>query len=193
MGTLARITLNDDRLQLHVLDHTLELVPESESEFRAEIRLLGLVQFAIPFPKLKFTRAEGRDFVLLQDRVLIAAEKIPPYEISETWRRRTGDYYITNPDKDYLVKLDHCRMLVEDGKLLLDIQISGLEDRRVKVVVVPLSENEIYVFGLGRNVGDVARMESDGAVTRMWYSGYLFERRAEGPVRQAVAHHPGNS
>ena len=193
MGTLASITLDDDRLQLHVLDHTLELVPESESEFRAEIRLFGLVQFAIPFPKLKFTHADGRDFVLLQDRVLIAAEKIPSYQISETWRRRTGDYYITNPDQNYLVKLDHCRMLVEDGKLLLDIQISGLEDRRVKVVVVPLSEDEIYVFGLGRNVGDVARMESDGENTRMWYSGYLFERRNTGQVTQAPARSPGSS
>jgi CubicO group peptidase (beta-lactamase class C family) len=186
MGTLAHITRRNDRLQLHVLDHTLELVPESATEFHVEFRLLGLMSIRIPFPKLEFVRVEGRDFMLLRDRVVSAAEKIPPYAVPEIWRQRTGDYHIINPDEHYLVNLDHCRMLVEDGKLLLDIKISGLEDRRVKVVVVPLSDNEIYVFGVGRNVGDVARMESGGGKTRMWYSGYLFERRADEPPKPAA-------
>ena len=179
MGSLAHITRRGDRLQLHVLDHTLELVPESETEFHAEFRVLGLMSVRIPFPNLQFVQVEGRDFMLLRDRVVNAAERIPPYAVPEIWRRRTGDYHIVNPDKDYLINLDHCRMLVENGKLLLDIKISGLEDRTVKVVVVPISDSEIYVFGLGRNVGDVARIESDGIKTRMWYSGYLFERQED--------------
>ncbi len=187
MGSLAHIRLHHSQLQLKVLGHTLELVPESATDFHAEYRLLGLISVRIPFPPLRFARVEGRDFMLLRDRVVSAAEKIPPYVVPEIWRARTGNYHIVNPDKHYLVNLDHCRMLMEDGKLLLDIKISGLEDRRVKVVVVPLSDNEIYVFGLGRNVGDVARMESDGTKTRMWYSGYLFERESDAPAKQAVA------
>ncbi len=190
MGTLAHIRMHHGRLQLQVLDHTLELVPESATDFHAEYRLLGLMSVRIPFPQLQFVRVDGRDFMLLRDRVVSVAEKIPPYVVPEIWRTRTGNYHITNPDKDYLVNLDHCRMLMEDGKLLLDIKISGIEDRRVKVVVVPLSDNEIYVFGLGRNVGDVARMESDGAKTRMWYSGYLFEREADATAEQTIAAYP---
>ena len=182
MGALAHITRSGDRLQLHVLNHTLELVPESETEFHAEFRVLGLMSVRIPFPNLQFVQVEGRDFMLLRDRVVSAAERIPPYAVPEIWRQRTGDYHIVNPDKDYLVNLDHCRLLLENGKLLLDIKISGLEERRVKVVVVPLSDTEVYVFGLGRNVGDVARIESDGIKTRMWYSGYLFERQQDGKV-----------
>ena len=53
-------------------------------------------------------------------------------------------------------------MLIENGKLLMDIRISGIENRHVKVVVVPFSDSEAYVFGLGRNVGDVARVLPDG-------------------------------
>lgn len=181
MGALAHISRRGDRLQLQVLDHTLELVPESETEFHAEFRVLGLMSVRIPFPHIQFTQVQGRDFMLLRDRVVSAAERIPPYAVPDIWRQRTGDYRIVNPDKDYLVNLDHCRMLVENGKLLLDIKISGLEDRKVKVVVVPLSDNEIYVFGLGRNVGDVARIDNDGVKTRMWYSGYLFERQGDAP------------
>lgn len=191
MGTLAHIRLHHNRLQLQVLDHTLELVPESATEFHVEYRLLGLMNVRIPFPPLRFVRVDGRDFMLLRDRVVTAAEKIPPYAVPEIWRARAGNYRITNPDEHYLVNLDHCRMLMEDGKLLLDIKISGLEDRRVKVVVVPMSDNEIYVFGLGRNVGDVARMQSDGTKTRMWYSGYLFEREADTPAQPTVAAYHG--
>jgi len=74
------------------------------------------------------------------------------------------------------VELDHCRMLIENGKLLMDIRISGIENRHVQVVVVPISDSEAYVFGLGRNVGDVARVLTDGDRLRIRYSGYVFER-----------------
>jgi hypothetical protein len=72
-------------------------------------------------------------------------------------------------------------MLIEDGKLLMDIRISGIENRHVKVVVVPISASEAYVFGLGRNVGDVARILTDGDQLRMRYSGYVFEREQVPP------------
>jgi hypothetical protein len=67
-------------------------------------------------------------------------------------------------------------MLIENGKLLMDIRISGIENRHVKVVVVPFSDSEAYVFGLGRNVGDVARVLPDGDRQRIRFSGYVFER-----------------
>ncbi len=178
MGTLAKVSFDGELLQLHVLDHTLTLVPTSETAFRAEIRLLKFISIPIPFPPIEFTRVDNRDFLLIRDRVVIAAEKIPPYEIPATWRERIGDYRITNPDSEYLVNLDRCRLLIEDGRLLLDIKISGLDDRQVKVVLMPLSGDEAYVFGLGRNVGDTTRADHRQGRVRLWYSGYLFERQA---------------
>ncbi len=176
MGSLARISLGKKRLRLHVLKHVLDLVPLAVNRFRVEFNLLGLKSVPIPFPPVEFARVDGRQFALLRDRVVIPAEKIPPYSIPETWRGCVGDYHIINPDDEYLVELDHCRMLIEDGKLLLDIRISGIENRHVKVVVVPISADEAYVFGLGRNVGDVARMSTDGGRLCIRYSGYVFER-----------------
>ena len=118
----------------------------------------------------------GRSFALLHDRTVIPAEKISPYSIPESWRRCVGDYRILNPEAEYLVDLEHCRMLIENGKLLMDIRISGIEKRRVKVVLVPISDSEATVFGLGRNVGDVSCMLTDGDRLRLRYSGYMFER-----------------
>lgn len=176
MGSLARISLGKKRLRLHVLKHVLDLVPLAVNRFRVEFNLLGLKSVPIPFPPVEFAQLGGRQFALLRDRVVIPAEKIPPYSIPDTWRGCVGDYHIINPDDEYLVELDHCRMLIEDGKLLMDIRISGIENRNVKVVVVPISASEAYVFGLGRNVGDVARMSTDDDQLRIRYSGYVFER-----------------
>lgn len=188
MGTLARIERDGGQLRFRVLDHSLDLVPVSATEFRARYRLFGLIPVTIPFPPVEFTRVEGRQFAILRDRgVVSVAEKIPDYSVSDAWRQRAGDYKIINPDAQYLVNLDRCRMLVENDRLLLDIQISGLDDRQVKIVVVPLSDSEAYVFGLGRNVGDVTRVVTDGSGVRMWYSGYLFERQSATPTTPVVA------
>ena len=177
MGSLARISLGKKHLKLHVLKHVLDLVPLTANRFRVEFNLLGLKSIPIAFPPVEFTQVGARKFALLRDRLVIPAEKIPAYAVPETWRHCAGDYHITNPDDEYLVDLDHCRMLIENGKLLMDIRISGIENRHVKVVVVPISDSEAYVFGLGRNVGDVARILTEGDRLRIRYSGYVFERR----------------
>lgn len=176
MGTLAHVSLAGDHLELHVIGHSLELVPTSPTWFRAEYRLLGLFPVAIDFPPIEFTRVNGHDFALLHDRMVTAAEKIPHYALSAAWRRRAGSYHIINPDAHYLVNLDHCRMLVQNGRLLLDLQISGLEDRRVKVVIMPVSDHKAYVFGLGRNVGDMTIADDNDGQPEIQYSGYIFER-----------------
>ena len=176
MGTLAHVSVAGDHLNLHVIGHTLELVPTSPTWFRAEYRLLGLFPVTIKFPPLQFTRVQGHDFVLLHDRMVTAAEKVPHYVLSQAWRERTGSYHIINPDAHYLVNLDHCRMLVRNGRLLLDLQISGIEDRRVKVVIMPISDTKAYVYGLGRNVGDMTTADDNDGQPEIHYSGYIFER-----------------
>jgi len=186
MGTLARVSLDGERFKFQVLDHELDLVPLSTTEFRVEKSILGLFSIAIPFPHLEFTSVDGREFALLRDRAVAVAEKVPAYELPAAWRARVGDYRIINPDDEYLVNLEHCRLLVEDNRLLLDLEISGIDDRRVKIVVMPYSDDESYVFGFGRNVGDTTVAYRVGGRQRIRYSGFIFERQNE-PLDGAVA------
>jgi len=174
MGSLARISLGRKRLRLHVLNHTLDLVPVAPNRFRVEFNLLGLKSVPIPFPPLEFATVDGREFAVLRDRVVIPAEKVPPYSIPDTWRRYVGNQRLLNPDAEYLVDLEHCRMEIRNGRLLMDIRLSGIENREVQVVVVPFNDHEAYVFGLGRNVGDVARIYEDGGKLCTRFSGYRF-------------------
>lgn len=176
MGSLAHVRLGKKRLKLHVLNHVLDLAPLTPDRFRVEFNLLGLKSVPIQFPPVEFTQVEGRGFALLRDRVVVPAERIPDYSIPDTWRRVVGDYRILNPDADYLVDLEHCRLIIENGKLLMDVRISGIENRGVKAVMVPFSDHEATVFGLGRNVGDVARVLKEGERPHISYSGYVFER-----------------
>jgi len=176
MGSLARISLGKKRLRLHVLNYVLDLVPVSPTHFRVEYNLLGLKSVPIPFPPVEFAEVDGRRFAILRDRVLVPAEKIPAYPIPEAWHRYVGHYRMVYPDAEFLVNLEHCRLEIEAGKLLMDIRISGIEKREVKVVMVPLNEHEVYSFGLGRNVGDVSYAFSENGRLYTRYSGYLFER-----------------
>jgi len=176
MGSLARISLGRKHLRLHILNHKLDLVPVAENRFRVAYNFLGIRSVPIPFPPVEFTRVGDRRFALLRDRVVVPAERLPQYTIPDSWHGRAGEYRLLNPDDEYLVDLEHCRMEIADGRLLLHIRISGIENREVRVVVVPLSEHEGYVFGLGRNVGDVSYNYRDGERILTRFSGYLFER-----------------
>jgi CubicO group peptidase (beta-lactamase class C family) len=184
MGALARIDRRDNRLVFHVLGHTLDLVPVSPTDFRAEFRMLGFFSVPIPFPPVEFVRLDGRTFLLMRDRgVAMTGEKVPPYKIPDAWRRRTGDYRLVNADKDYLVDVEHSRLVVENNRLLMEVRIAGLEDRDVQVVMMPLGDDAAYVFGLGRNVGDVSTVVHRDGKEYTRYSGYLFERVPAPPGR----------
>ena len=180
MGALARISLGRRHLRLHVLNHKLELVPVGPNRFRVEFNLLGLKSVPIAFPPIEFAEVGGRRFALLRDRLVIPAEKIPPYAVAPGWQQVAGHYRLLNPDAEYLVDLEHCRKEITNGRLLLDIRLSGLEKREVQVVLVPLNDHEAYVFGLGRNVGDVASIAIESGHRRSRYSGYVFEQERPG-------------
>jgi len=186
MGTLARVSLHGERLKFHVLDHELDLVPLSATEFRVEKSILGLFSIAIPFPPMEFVSLGGRRFALLHDRMVTIAEKVPVYEVPAAWRARAGNYRLVNPDADYLVDMEYCRLLVKNDRLLLEIRISGIDDRLVQVVVMPYSDDAAFVFGYGRNVGDTAVAYRDGERELIRYSGFIFERQ-EGGLAGALA------
>jgi hypothetical protein len=59
------------------------------------------------------------------------------------------------------------------------VKISGLEDRLVQVVLMPMSDDAAYVFGLGRNVGDVSLAIRREGRELLRYSGYYFERKPD--------------
>jgi CubicO group peptidase (beta-lactamase class C family) len=177
MGALAHIERSGNRLVLNILGNSLELVPEGVDKFRAEYRLLGLFAVPIPFPPIEFTEIDGRVIMLWRERgVAVTAEKVPRYEVPPAWAARVGNYRLVNPDKEYLVDLEQARLTVEGGRVLMNIRIAGLEDREVKVVIMPLGDDTAYTFGIGRNVGDVTTVEYHDGVERMRYLGYYFER-----------------
>jgi hypothetical protein len=118
---------------------------------------------------------QNRRFAILRDRVLVPAEFIPPYSIPAAWHARLGNQHLLNPDEEYLVDLDRCRLEIAGGRLLMDVRISGLDNREIKAVIVPLNDHEAYVFGQGRNVGDVVTATDKPGSRYIRYSGYEFE------------------
>jgi CubicO group peptidase (beta-lactamase class C family) len=175
MGSLSRISLGRKRLQLQLLNYRFNLVPVGGGLFRVEYDLLGLKSVPIPFPPIDFVTVQNRRFAILRDRVLVPAEFIPPYTIPDAWHARLGNQHLLNPDKEFLVDLEHCRLEVAGERLLMDVRISGLDNREIKAVIVPLNDHEAYVFGQARNVGDVVTATEQAGTHYVRYSGYDFE------------------
>lgn len=177
MGALARVERAGSRLKFHVLGYHLDLVPVSERHFRAEYDVLGLFRVPIPFPPVEMAQVHGRVFLLMRDRgVAMTGEKVPPYVVPDAWRRRVGELRLMNADKDYLVNVERTHLTIENEMMLMQVRLAGFEDREVQVVLVPLDDDAAFVFGLGRNVGDVTTAWSRDGRDYYRYSGYLFER-----------------
>jgi len=177
MGAFANIERSGNRLVLNVLGNSLELVPVGGNNFRAEYRVLGLFAVPITFPPIEFTEVDGRTIMLWRDRgIAISSEKIPRQPVPAAWVARTGNYRLLNPDKEFLVDLKQARLSVENDRLLMNIRLAGLEDRDVKVVIMPLTDDTAYTFGVGRNVGDITSVEHHDGRERVRYLGYYFER-----------------
>jgi hypothetical protein len=69
----------------------------------------------------------------------------------------------------------------------MELRIAGIEDRDIKVVIMPIDDRTSYTFGIGRNVGDITLVEDIAGKERVRYLGYYFERVAAPPTRVAGA------
>jgi hypothetical protein len=177
MGALVHLRRRDNRLEFQLFEHRLELVPVGGAQFRAEYRLAGPLVFRVPtFPPIEFVERDGRVILVMRDRgIAMTGEKVPAYEIPAAWRRRVGPFRIVNPDKHYLVDTTDPVLTVEDGRLLLRVKLTGIEEREIKVVMMPLDDERVYTFGLGRNVGDITQIVRRDGRELIRYLGYYFD------------------
>ena len=107
------------------------------------------------------------------------AERIPSAPIPPAWQRRLGEYEVANSEGDRSAFSD-VRLYEQDGLLLMAYRynllfesIDGDENEPTIKALLPLSDTEVAIHGLGRNNGEVLRIESHGDQELLYFSGYL--------------------
>jgi CubicO group peptidase (beta-lactamase class C family) len=156
------------------------LVRGSDGLFRLDYRLLGIFHVKLgTLSEIGFSRrtVAGRDVVVARmgHQEMLAGQRIVPPRLTQAWRRRLGDYEITNRDDD--VKLvDHIRLIERDGFLLFEVTLAQSPGIKVRPPLMPVSDNEGTVLGLLSDSGESVRVVTVEGEERLLFSGYLLRK-----------------
>lgn len=179
----VRVAGTGVNLHAELLGRRLHLAVRSDGKLSLQYRLLGMVPFNIPgLSTLGLSRdtIAGKE-VLLADsggHVTLVGEKIAPVPLSRKWLSRLGEYEVINAG-DAAFTPQKVSVRVEDGFLLVESRVPDLSDETIRMAVSPVSESELSVLGLGRQMGETIRVESVEGEELVYYSGYVLRRKKE--------------
>jgi hypothetical protein len=106
-------------------------------------------------------KTKGKQFLL--------AEKISKKPIPASVKPWLGELRITNPDPAVVV--EDIKLAIENGLMMISYRIP-MFDESVRLVLIPQSDEEWVVAGIGRGMGETIQVRSRGGSAYLYYSGY---------------------
>lgn len=174
------ITNEGDRLRARFFGRSFDFVPAKDGQFGLRYRLLGFIPIERDNLKyLRFSRVSLVDREVLAlgsigNKVLLG-EKIKPQPIPQSWIDRQGEYDIINSASNE-ADLKNIELRNEDGFLFVELNHHWTIDR-VRVPILPVSDSEAIVMGLGRGKGETIRVVDVDGEPLVAYAGYLLRKR----------------
>lgn len=168
------VWLDKGRLHMWLADRTITLEPIGGGVFLpARDTLFGLVPRITPHMALERKTVLGRDVLLLTGQAMpIPFAKIPPQNIPEAWRKRLGAYVIKHQDPG--LHYAWMELGLRDGVLVAGIGLfSGdahAPPSAIAVPLLPVSDTEAVIAGIGTGTGAVVRATPTG----LYHCGYDF-------------------
>jgi hypothetical protein len=179
---VVTVTRKGDDLFAEVMGRRILLKPNANKNFSGRILLLGFLRIKVgPLSSLEFSfgNYQGRDIIALHrfGERFLAGEKIKPFKLPDAWLKRLGNYDVINNDQD-LVYIKSVRLSFEEGKFSAYYKMNDDDEKRErKVALMPASDNEAYILGLGRHMGDTISVEKSEGGELLRYSGYIFKKK----------------
>jgi CubicO group peptidase (beta-lactamase class C family) len=173
---LGSVWLDGGELKMWLWDRMVELAPIGGDRFLPKQEVFfGLATRAMPDLSFEFVTAEGREGLVLRGHAMpYPFEKIVRHPIPTAWESRIGKYATDQPGEAICYK--GLELTKKDGLLVAKITISsGLEgapSAQAEFPLVPVSDDEAVIGGIGTGTGAVVRSEGEG----LYHSGYDFKR-----------------
>jgi len=128
----------------------------------------------MPDLSFEFVTAEGREALVLHGHAMpYPFEKIAHRPIPATWESRIGKYVTDLPGEGICYK--GLELTKKDGLMVAKITISsgvaGTPGAQAEFPLVPVSDVEAVIGGIGTGTGAVVRAEGGG----LYHSGYNFK------------------
>ena len=185
---LIDVKRNGSQLQAKLSGWNFDLIPHTDGKYSIEFNLFGLIP-------IRHLLGIDLDNVLLavedvgehsavvmtfKGRDQILGSRVTPKPIPEIWLARLGDMEVTNPD-EYLKFRDN-KLEVIDGILVMSykLKMPMLPEQRSAVPIMPVSDTEAIVLGLGRGMSETIRIVNKGDYEAIEYSGYVSLLKAGG-------------
>jgi hypothetical protein len=178
---VVNVTKKSDYLRAEVMDTALRLVPRADGLLGLQYKLLGLFPISLgqmDYGGFSIARVAGRDILKVrsQGRELLLGERINPVTVHEAWRKRIGEYVISNAGDDAVI-VDKIRLRLDNGLLMVEYAMPVFDDKKMSLAIAPLSDSEALICGLGRNMGETIRVVTVGGEELLQYSGYLLRKK----------------
>jgi hypothetical protein len=177
----AKVAEKGDTLRAEVFGKTFNLVPRADGLVGLRYKLLGLIPISLGdlgYVGFSAATVSGRHILLAASagKNMLVGEKIEPVKVSDKWQGRVGAYEIANPGDDTIL-VDNIRLRYEDGFLRVDYALPLFFPGTVNVSLLPLSDTEAVIRGLGRGMGETIRVVTADGEEMLRYSGYLLRKK----------------
>lgn len=180
-GGLTEITALEGRLRASLQGRTLDLLPIGPDRFMVQARaLLGIIKVPLPSLTVELTTLDGAPCALLNaGGSTSVAQRVDPTPIPAAWKARYGIWArIADPGEGETVT----RVELSEERGLMVANVAGVSklvadgEAAYRVGVLPLSETEAVVAGVGDQEGDTLRVERRGGAEVLLVAGFALAR-----------------
>ena len=177
----VRIRADGERLKLDALGRTFDLRMRTDGLLGLDYTLLGFIHPNLgPLTEMGFihrSNEAGRDLLFARvgvQEMLVGQRITPPLDLG-AWRKRLGDYTITNLGTDPKVA-ERISLVEDEGYLMLALSTSDAPDETLRVVLMPVSDTQARVLGPLAHGGETVRVVTVDGVEQLAYTGYLVKK-----------------
>ncbi len=174
---LTRIRADGNRLKAEAMGNTFDLRQRTDGLLGIDYALFGLIHVDLgPISEMGLVRRSeaGRDLLFARvgaQEMMIGQRIKPPLDLA-AWRKRLGDYAITNLGSDPKVA-ERISLVEQHGYLMLALNTTDAPGKTLHVVVMPVSDTQAQLLGTLAHGGETVRVVTVDGTEQLSYSGYL--------------------
>lgn len=177
---LIDVSRDGKQLQASLSGWKFDLLPHVDGKFSIKFKLFGLIPirhlYGIDLDNVLLAPVKVGDktavVMTFKGREQLLGALVKPGPIPQAWLARVGEMDIYN--QDAYMRFRNTRLEVQDGILVMTykLKMTVLPEQNAAVPIMPISDNEALVLGLGRGMNETIYIANEGDREILHFSGY---------------------
>jgi len=175
MGQLAQLVNEDGQFLVKMADNSIRLAKNGDGSYSLKVDLLGIIPInVLDGAKLFLHTINGQNMVTYQKNgsQLLVATQIAHLPLPAKCNTLIGGYEIVNRNDLPTLLTDEIIVKIKDGFLTMAFR----PDYKSPLVLLPVSDAEWVIAGLGRGVGDTVAFKMVNGEQHLVYSGLEYKK-----------------